>query len=131
MDLPAPERIVGTNAASDEAYAQLYMTDKIDFGGFALQLGSFEAAKEKNPNVRSWNAEGPVYGAPDGCMYQLALNNTKYPDLMFVLRMNYAHGPSGSRRPGLPGCDHPQVLPDFQLYLGAVGKCPATRYRQI
>jgi peptide/nickel transport system substrate-binding protein len=89
-EMPIPERIIGTNAATDEAYAQLYMTNKLDFGGFALQVGSFEAAKEKNPTVRSWFNKGPVYGAPDGCFYQLSLNNAKYSDVNVRLAMNYA-----------------------------------------
>jgi peptide/nickel transport system substrate-binding protein len=89
MDMPEPLRIVGTNAASDEAYAQLYMTDKLDYGGFALLLGSFEAAKEKNPTVRSWFTSGPPYGAPDGCMYQLQLNDNRF-DANVRLALNYA-----------------------------------------
>ncbi len=90
MDMPEPLRIVGTNAATDEAYAQLYMTDKLDYGGFALMLGSFEAARDKNPTVRSWFKEGPPYGAPDGCMYQLQLNNNKFSDTNVRLALNYA-----------------------------------------
>ena len=89
MDMPEPLRIVGTNAATDEAYAQLYMTDRLDYGGFALLLGSFEAAKDKNPTVRSWFTEGPPYGAPDGCVYQLQLNNNRF-DTDVRLAMNYA-----------------------------------------
>ncbi len=90
MDMPEPLRIVGTNAATDEAYAQLYMTDKLDYGGFALMLGSFEAARDKNPTVRSWYKEGPPYGAPDGCMYQLWLNNNVFDDTNVRLALNYA-----------------------------------------
>ena len=89
MDMPEPLRIVGTNAASDEAYAQMYMTDRLDYGGFALMLGSFEAARDRNPTVRSWFDEGPAYGAPDGCVYQLQLNNNRF-DTNVRLALNYA-----------------------------------------
>jgi peptide/nickel transport system substrate-binding protein len=52
-DLPVPERIIVTTAAGDEILAQQYMANQIDYGGFALQVGSFEAAREKNPAMRS------------------------------------------------------------------------------
>lgn len=110
MDMPAPERIVATTAASDEAYAQLYMTDKIDFGGFALLVGTFEAAKEKNPNMRSWNAQGPVYGAADGCVYQLSLNNLKYPTNVRIA-MNYAIDRQEVADLAYQGATSPLVLP--------------------
>lgn len=111
QEMPAPERIIVTNAASDEAYAQLYMTNKIDYGGFALQIGSFEAAREKNPNVRSWYREGPPYGAPDGCVYQLSLNNAKYRDVNVRLAMNYAIDRQEVVDLAYQGATHPLVLP--------------------
>lgn len=121
QDLPAPERIVGTNAASDEAYAQLYMTNKLDYGGFALQVGSFEAAKEKNPSIRSWNKEGPVYGAPDGCVYQLSLNNAKYDDVNVRLAINYAIDRQEVADLAYQGATHPLVLPVSSYVMGAWG----------
>ena len=39
--------------------------------------GTFEAAKGFNDALRSWNFEGPVWGAPDGCNFVLILNNQK------------------------------------------------------
>jgi peptide/nickel transport system substrate-binding protein len=110
-DLPVPERIVVTTAASDQALAQQYMTDRIDYGGFALQVGSFEAAKDKNPNMRSWFPEGPVYGAPDGCVYQLALNNAKYDDPNVRIAMNYAIDRQEVADLAYQGATNPLVLP--------------------
>ncbi|MDF1514764.1 MAG: ABC transporter substrate-binding protein, partial [Anaerolineae bacterium] len=121
MDLPIPERIVGTNAASDEAYAQLYMTDKLDFGGFALQIGSFEAAKERNPNVRSWYPEGPVYGAPDGCMYQLILNNARFDDVNVRLALNYALDRQEVVDLAYQGATFPKAYPISMYVEGAWG----------
>lgn len=110
-DLPAPERIVVTTAANDQTLAEQYMVDKIDYGGFALQVGSFEAAKEKNPNMRSWYPEGPVYGAPDGCVYQMALNNAKYSDPNVRIAINYAIDRQEVADLAYQGATNPMVLP--------------------
>jgi peptide/nickel transport system substrate-binding protein len=119
QELPEPLRIISTNAASDEAYAQLYMTNKIDYGGFALQVGSFEAAREKNPKVRSWHNEGPAYGAPDGCVYQLALNNAKYTDPNVRIAMNYAIDRQEVADLAYQGATYPLVLPVSSYVMGA------------
>ena len=37
-------------------------------------IGTFEAAQGQNPNLKSWNESGPVWGAPDGCDYSLVFN---------------------------------------------------------
>jgi len=111
MDLPAPERIAVTTAASDQALAEQYMVDKIDYGGFALQVGSFEAARDRNANMRSWHLEGPVYGAPDGCVYQLILNNAKYSDPNVRIAMNYAIDRQEIADLAYQGATHPLVLP--------------------
>ncbi len=49
MDMPAPERIVATTAASDEAYAQLYMTDKIDLRWFRSAGRQLRGRQGKEP----------------------------------------------------------------------------------
>ena len=38
------------------------------------QPGEFVAGKAKNPELGSWNAQGPAWGAPDACMFTLGLN---------------------------------------------------------
>ncbi|MBN1875342.1 MAG: ABC transporter substrate-binding protein [Anaerolineae bacterium] len=121
MDLPEPERIVATTGSSDQVYAEMYMANKIDYGGFALQVGSFEAAKEKNPAMRSWYSEGPVYGAPDGCVYQLALNNAKYSDVNVRLAMNYAIDRQEVANLAYQGATHPSVAPFSSYIAGAWG----------
>ena len=39
-----------------------------------FQPGEFIAANAQNPDLRSWNAEGPSFGAADACLYTLGLN---------------------------------------------------------
>lgn len=39
-----------------------------------FQPGEFVAATAQNPDLKSWNAEGPSFGAPDACLYTLGLN---------------------------------------------------------
>jgi peptide/nickel transport system substrate-binding protein len=119
MDLPEPQRIVVSTASSDQALAEQYMTDRIDYGGFALQVGSFEAAKEKNPNMRSWYPEGPVYGAPDGCVFQMALNNVKYSDPNVRIAMNYAIDRQEVADLAYQGATYPMVVPISGYVFGA------------
>ena len=54
------ERIIIVPAASDESMAQLYIADQVDSGN-PLQPGTFAAARSRNSNLKSWNAEGPVW----------------------------------------------------------------------
>jgi peptide/nickel transport system substrate-binding protein len=77
-DAPAPARIILTPVSSDEAMGQLHIANQVD-GGRQLLIGTFEAARAQNPNLVSWNAEGPVWGAPDGCMYSIFFNNMVEP----------------------------------------------------
>ena len=44
-----------------------------------MQAGSFEAARARNPNLASWNKQGPVWGVADGCTYRLVFNNQSAP----------------------------------------------------
>ena len=77
-DAPAPARIILTPVSSDEAMGQLHIANQVD-GGRQLLIGTFEAARAQNPNLISWNPEGPVWGAPDGCMYSIFFNNMVEP----------------------------------------------------
>lgn len=76
-ELPAPERIIYRPAAAD-AMAQLFTSGEIDMGR-ALHVGAFEAARQRNPNLISWNRQGPVWGVSAGCTHRLALNNQSAP----------------------------------------------------
>jgi peptide/nickel transport system substrate-binding protein len=77
-DLPAPRRIVLVPVSSDDAMGQLHIANQVD-GGRQLLIGTFEAARIQNPNLASWNTEGPNWGAPDGCDYSLVFNMLKEP----------------------------------------------------
>lgn len=78
QDDPAPARVVLVPVSSDEAMGQLHIANQVD-GGRQLQIGTFEAARAQNPNLSSWNAEGPEWGAPDGCVYSVVFNHLVPP----------------------------------------------------
>ena len=90
-ELPAPERIIVIPFGSDEAMAQKYITNQIDYGG-PLLIGTYLAAYEQNDKLIPWFKEGDVRGAPDGCLYDLQLNNTNplFADKNVRLALNYA-----------------------------------------
>lgn len=75
-DPPQVERIQYIPVANDDIAGQLYINNQLDAGPPLLK-GTFEAAKGFNDALRSWNFEGPVWGAPDGCNFVLILNNQK------------------------------------------------------
>jgi peptide/nickel transport system substrate-binding protein len=76
-EMPAVERIVYV-PATVEAMANLYINNDLDMGR-SIPVGAFEAARAQNPNLLSWNPEGPVWGAPDGCNYRLTFNSQTPP----------------------------------------------------
>ena len=76
QDAPQVERIQYIPVANDDIAGQLYINNQLDVGPPLLK-GTFEAAKGFNDALRSWNFEGPVWGAPDGCNFVLILNNQK------------------------------------------------------
>lgn len=75
--MPAIERIVYV-PATVEAMPQLYISNALDTGR-NLEVGNFEAARAQNPNLVSWNEEGPAWGFPNGCTYRLTFNNQRPP----------------------------------------------------
>lgn len=75
--MPAPERIIYRPAAAD-AMAQLFTSGEIDMGR-ALHVGAFEAARQRNPNLVSWNTRGPVWGVSAGCTHRVVFNNQSAP----------------------------------------------------
>src|SRR5690606_34678834 len=75
--LPAPARIVYV-PATVAAMPQLYISNSLDMGR-SLPIGAWEAARLQNPALITWNAEGPVWGAPDACVYRLTFNNQHPP----------------------------------------------------
>jgi peptide/nickel transport system substrate-binding protein len=90
-ELPAPERIIVIPFGADDVMAEKYITNVIDYGG-PLLIGTYQAAVQQNPNLRPWFKEGQILGAPDGCMYDLILNNEipLFSDKNVRLALNYA-----------------------------------------
>ncbi|MBS7706914.1 ABC transporter substrate-binding protein [Chelatococcus asaccharovorans] len=76
-EMPKVERIIYVPATA-EAMPQLYATNQIDIGR-NIQSGVFEAIKVQNPNLTAWNAQGPVWGAPNGCVIGIRFNVQKAP----------------------------------------------------
>ncbi len=90
-DPPKVERLQYIPIANDDIAAQLYINNQTD-AGVPLLKGTFEAAKSFNEALRSWNFEGPVWGAPDGCNFVLILNNQKkhFSDVNVRWAINHA-----------------------------------------
>ena len=108
MDLPAPKRIVIIPVSSDDAMGQLQIANQVD-GGRQLLIGTFEAAQAQNPKLSSWNTQGPVWGAPDGCDYSLVFNNLKAPwnDVNLHWAVDSAIDRQKLSDIGYEGSDHP------------------------
>lgn len=77
-ELPQVERLIRIAGGDAAGIARLFAQSEVDFGG-ALQKGDFEAARERNPDLVSWNKEGPTWGTADACTYILGLNNAIPP----------------------------------------------------
>lgn len=108
MPLPAPKRIVIVPVASDDAMGQLQIANQVD-GGRQLLVGTYEAASAQNPKLHSWNTQGPVWGAPDGCDYSLVFNNLKAPwnDVNLHWAVDHAIDRAKLSDIGYEGSDHP------------------------
>lgn len=91
QDLPTPKRITLVPVSSDEAMGQLHIANQVD-AGRQLLIGTFEAARFQNDKLASWNAEGPNWGAPDGCDYSLVFNMQREPwnDVNLRYAINHA-----------------------------------------
>jgi peptide/nickel transport system substrate-binding protein len=115
--LPAPERVILIPSATDESTAQLYIANKIDSGN-PLQPGTYAASMAKNPNLKSWNKEGPVWGAPDGCGYVFSFNNSKEPwnNRDVRIAINYAIDRKEISTIGYENANYPIVAP-FSGYM--------------
>ena len=115
--MPAPERIVVIPFGSDEAMAEKYVTNQIDYGG-PLLIGTFLAAVKKNDKLVPWFKEGKVRGAPDGCSYDLIMNNQLplFSDKNVRLALNYATDRQKLVDLAYLGSTHPTVVP-FSSYI--------------
>ena len=128
MPMPAPKRLIFIPAGLDgQACANLYVSNEVDLCG-DLQPGLLTATMAQNPDVRSWNAEGPVWGAPDGCAYVFDFNTTTppYDDVNVRLAFNYAFDRQQISDLAYESSNHPLVIP-FSGYMSgrvAAGSCP-------
>lgn len=88
--MPQVERVI-YRPSTAEAHPQLYISNQLDTGR-DIQVGAFEAARQQNRNLRSWNDSGPQWGAPNGCTYRLTFNNQRAPfdDRDIRWAVNYA-----------------------------------------
>jgi peptide/nickel transport system substrate-binding protein len=88
--MPAVQRVV-YRPATVEAMPQLFINNDLDIGR-ALPVGQFQAARARNPRLASWRKDGPVFGAPDGCVFRLFFNTQKAPfdDAEVRWAMNHA-----------------------------------------
>jgi peptide/nickel transport system substrate-binding protein len=88
--MPAVQRVV-YRPATVEAMPQLFINNDLDIGR-ALPVGQFQAARARNPQLASWRKDGPVFGAPDGCVFRLFFNTQKAPfdDAEIRWAMNHA-----------------------------------------
>lgn len=116
-DLPAPERIIVVPVGGDESMAQLLIGNEVD-SGHPLLPGTFAAATAQNDKIRSWNNEGPVWGAPDGCGYNLVFNNAKEPwdNADVRIAINYGLDRQQISTLGYENANFPVVVP-FSSYM--------------
>jgi peptide/nickel transport system substrate-binding protein len=127
QDLPAPERIIVVPVGGDESMAQLLIANDVD-SGHPLLPGSFAAATARNDKIRSWNREGPVWGAPDGCGYNLVFNNAKEPWSNADVRVaiNYALDRAQISSLGYENANFPIVAP-YSSYMSSRWLTPETQ----
>ncbi len=88
---PEVKREIFIPIKDQQACANLYMTNEVDMC-FDLPTGLLVSTMAQKPEVRSWSKEGPIWGAPDGCLYNFAFNTSKPPwnDVNVRLAVNYA-----------------------------------------
>jgi peptide/nickel transport system substrate-binding protein len=87
--------------------------------GAIMQPGVFEAARARNPNIVSWNTQGPSWGAPDACLYTLGLNTRWGPTADVRVRRAVQHSINRQSMVDLAyeGSTVTQVIP-FSTYGG-------------
>ena len=74
---PHVERVLYLTASDDEVAAALYINNEADAGP-PLLVGTFKAAMKRNSAHQSWG-DGPVFGAPDGCTFNMEINHEVEP----------------------------------------------------
>jgi peptide/nickel transport system substrate-binding protein len=128
---PAPDRLILIPTTSDESMAQLQIGNKVDSGN-PLQPATFEASVARNKNLQSWHAQGPVYGAPDGCGYVFAFNNAKAPwnNVDIRLAINYALDREQISSLGYNSANYPMIVP-FSSYMRDRWVTPGSKLQAV
>ena len=71
------ERMIFVPSGDNQATTQMLINDEAETS--ILNVGDFLAAKARNPNLRSWFQDGPIWGPPDGCVFRYTPNSQKEP----------------------------------------------------
>jgi peptide/nickel transport system substrate-binding protein len=118
QQLPRPSRVIFQQPGAVDTAAARMIDDEFDVGP-SMEPGVFEAARARNPNIVSWNAQGPVWGAADACVYILGLNTRWGPTADVHVRRAIEHAIDRTRLVDLAweGATVPVVLP-FSTYGG-------------
>jgi peptide/nickel transport system substrate-binding protein len=118
QNLPKPLRVIFMQPGAADTAAARTINNEFDAGA-VMQPGVFEAARARNPNIASWNTQGPSWGAPDACLYTLGLNTRWGP--MADLRVRRAVEHSINRQAmvdlAYESSTVPQIIP-FSTYGG-------------
>jgi peptide/nickel transport system substrate-binding protein len=56
-----------------DATTARFINNEVD-ADITLQPGVFTTATAQNPKIQTWSPQGPIWGAPDACLYTLGLN---------------------------------------------------------
>jgi peptide/nickel transport system substrate-binding protein len=118
QNLPKPLRVIFQQPGAADAAAARTINNEFDAGA-VMQPGVFEAARARNPNIASWNTQGPSWGAPDACLYTLGLNTRWGPTADLRVRRAIQHSINRQNIVDLAyeSSTVPQIIP-FSTYGG-------------
>jgi peptide/nickel transport system substrate-binding protein len=127
MNLPAPCRVTMVPTGAEEPRGQMYQSNQIDYG-LALQRKTLEAVMAANDKIVSWNAEGPVWGAADGCgqNFKFDLSQKPWDDINIRLAVNYAIDRQQLSELGYAGAYPGNDVP-FSSYLSSTWLTPEVK----
>jgi peptide/nickel transport system substrate-binding protein len=118
--LPKPLRIALVPSGNADTTVARMLNNEFDCW-VVMQPGVFETSRAKNPNIVSWNAQGPSWGAPDACLYTLGLNTQWGPMADVHVRRAVQAAINRQKMVDLAyeGATVPRVIP-FSTYGGLV-----------
>ena len=120
QQLPKPLRVIFMQPGANDSYVARMINNEFDLGA-VMQPGVFETAHARNPNIVSWNTQGPSWGAPDACLYTLGLNTRWGPTADVHVRRAIEHAINRQQMVDLAyeSATVPRVVP-FSTYGGLV-----------